>query len=325
MQQGEVRSDKAEVIRLPDKCKLRWLHPPKTISTFCLSVQHACNELVFLDHVKVSNGHRMAHGCPILVPIGSAEGNRFHGPLDRSEMTKEGLSKFVTVLRDPTSRIISSFCDGVDLHYGLSKSTKDSLNDQFNAVDKWEWKRNKTLIKDNFMLYLKQPFIYGCYVRLLTGYACNDETVSHDKLTALLPEALTVIDSFLFAGISEEYNTTLKLFYRIAARNNITKTENLLSYYQETLAKITNTANGRLLSDVAVAYEYSAPHPVELARLSENSNSKSCESKMKDLMKKTEISFIDPFDSVVYTRVKEKLAVLKSRYLPSTEYADRKQ
>ena len=292
----------AEVVRLPEKCRLKWLHPPKTVSTFCLSIQHACNEVVFLDHATQSNGHRMAHGCPILTPVGSAEGNRFHGPLSKSEINNADLNDFVTVLREPSSRIISTFCDGVDLHYGLTKQTKVLLNEQFNSIDQWNWKRNKTLIKQNFQVYLKQPFIYGCYVRLLSGYSCNEEAISHNEVTNLIPKAIETIDQFLFAGISENYNKTLQLFYEIAIRNNITKPTNLVSYTTNTNQN-TNTL------------KYSNPNPIELIKLSEISNSKTCETKLKDIIRNNEILFQDPFDSIIYTHVKEKLQRLDKSLL----------
>ena len=97
----------------------------------------------------------MAHGCPTLQPIGTSHGNRYHAGLSDQDMQSK-LTSFVTILREPTARIISSFCDGISLHPGLGQKMKDHVNKKFN--EHVNWRNNETAIMLNFQFYTSQHY-----------------------------------------------------------------------------------------------------------------------------------------------------------------------
>ena len=98
----------------------------------------------------------MAHGCPVLQPSGTSYGNRYHDGLTVKDIESD-LDTYVTILRDPTTRFVSSFCEGMTHHHGLSHQLKTQVNAVFNHDA--NWKTNETAIIKNFKHYTQLPYV----------------------------------------------------------------------------------------------------------------------------------------------------------------------
>jgi len=200
-----------DVVLAKSPCALNWLHPPRTPANFCLSVQHACNEVGFLRQAELSSGVRMAHGCATLEPEGSAYGNRFHRPVDTADLRR--LQTFVVVLRPPGERMLSHFCEGPQGHQGLTDEQAADLRTK--VLDRRDYVDDEAVLA-SVSFYLAHSYSRGCYVRMLTGSMCSDADVVVDQ--ELTDRAIKNLDQFLFVGTSENYTATVDAFLRTVVR-----------------------------------------------------------------------------------------------------------
>jgi hypothetical protein len=79
-------------------CDLSWFHAPKTASTFCLSLQHACAEKQFADQVAGMQETLLRGGCVVIKPNGTMIGSSGHAPITNT------MGNYVGIFRDPVKR-----------------------------------------------------------------------------------------------------------------------------------------------------------------------------------------------------------------------------
>ncbi len=189
------------------QCVHQWLHPPKTGSTFCLSIQHACNETDFVakanEHVKLVT----YKGCAILWPynLSTYKGSRWHRELvDLTEV-----QNYVTVLREPRARTLSGFCDYMHMD-GMKRGEGQILKDKLQAKIA---AKSPHLCQDMFDEYVAYPNTYGCYTKMLNGYGCYANITLTPTMVAT---AKHFLDSFSFVGVLEQYDRSVKLFFKMS-------------------------------------------------------------------------------------------------------------
>ena len=183
-----------------DECIHQWLHPPKTGSTFCLSIQHACNETDFTDKVHQHTELRTYKGCARLFPneLSTYHGTRWHLPLFKRDFSN--LQSFVTVLRNPRSRTISSFCDHMHMD-GMKKTEGLRVKAKIQEISD---SQSATMCKD-----ASHPNTRGCYTKMLTGHGCFENVT---LTSVLLKQAIKNLSLFSFVGILEDYEKSVDLF-----------------------------------------------------------------------------------------------------------------
>jgi hypothetical protein len=81
-------------------CQMLYFHAPKTSSTFCLSMQHACDESNFASQVAGMREVKMRSQCAQIVPNGTWVGNMGHEPVKN----RSKLKHMVGLFREPYSR-----------------------------------------------------------------------------------------------------------------------------------------------------------------------------------------------------------------------------
>jgi len=245
-------------------CPLRWLHPPRTGSTFCLSVQHACNETLFLEQANQHTNVILSNSrCSTLVPNGTGFGDLMGLPLF-PEMFPD-VSNVITILRKPQSRIISAFIDNIHTE-GMSKKSIQDMNITTN------YSTSSCLY--NYKIYSSYPANYGCYTKMINGFGCHKYI---NITTTMIENAINKLHEFLFVGIMEEYELSVRLFL-----------------------KVVNNYNTKNHFNLNVNH---SPHPVEL--MSYNSgltkNTTECYNMISHAYKTKELKhYHDPYDSIIY-------------------------
>ena len=184
------------------KCSVRILQAIGTTGAFCVTLEHYCNEKAFLKYASTYESIGNQNGCMRLIPskqnIAFPRKQRtIYRPL--SELAT--IDHLVTVLRHPTDRKIVSFCN----HHNLVGYLKDYEDIKFDCTSKKE-------CIQNYISYANSPRTIGCYIKVLNSLSCTYNI----EITAIMVEnALYMIKEFLFVGILEEYEASVKLFHRL--------------------------------------------------------------------------------------------------------------
>ena len=293
-----------------DKCTFRWLHPPKTSSTFCLSLQHVCNETRFVEHAQVSTHTILQFGCVVMKPEGSHDGNRHHDPINTHDMEKGLIKNFVTVLREPTSRIISSFCDNMHLE-GLNTSIRKDLMNQMdfnyhfgsnNKIrnDGWpgRWGKIEKKCVSNFYIYARFPPCYGCYTKMLNGYDCmSNITITQN----MVENAIILLKQFLFVGLTEDYELSVKIFLNKAFQSDVFDPTTRLGYKENhsNSNDNDNTISSSLQQKLTRIENVNImPHEIEFSHFRPGSHL--CSPILKKLANEKKLNYTDPYDSIIY-------------------------
>lgn len=196
-----------------DQCKHQWLHPPKTGSTFCLTIQHACNETDFVSKAaKAKRTLGTYKGCAKLLPhhLSTYRGTRWHHPLMKGDF--DNLASFVTVLREPRTRAVSSFCnymhtDGMKKHEAMRVQAMIAERNISNSP---------TACQDTFNDYLSWPNSHGCYTKMLNGHGCHANMTLTNEM---VHSAISNLKKFSFVGILEDYSKSVDLFLAMNKQN----------------------------------------------------------------------------------------------------------
>ena len=244
---------------------LFWFHAPKTGSTLCMALQHICNPSVFERHVynittadiianersklpkeNRSFHYRFDHGSISFVRgtttiRSSVKINIDHYPYPI--MNKDHAYFFVGMLRDPKSRLVSSFLDGMH-HEGMPEAEFRAMQRRWSLQPNPNGKGMDLVNKVKHATeYANHPNMIGCYVKMLNGYMCSSSTIfphasalstngttliNDDNLLPIpqynrsLPLNQTAIDialyrlrSFRFVGLFHHFNTSIRLLHRI--------------------------------------------------------------------------------------------------------------
>ena len=228
-------ADDVPTIKLPaPSCKeLLWVHPPKTSSTFCLTIQHVCCKVEFeaiadkvmkeveataskvlsasTKHVFLGWGClrlELEKGNSSLVPRSSCFSpmSQGHRPLlptpshGAETPTPLDLSRVAMMLRDPKQRILSAFMDG--------KHAEGMPDSKQNAAP---WRNASLSIFAKILAYSQHPDIIGCQVKMLNGLDCAAPVEVNQSL---LDTAKKRLRKLFFVGIFDDYSTSLERFHR---------------------------------------------------------------------------------------------------------------
>ena len=296
------------------KCAFHWLHPPKISSTFCLSLQHACNETRFMEYAKISTHTKLQFGCVQMKPKGSAEGSRNHDPIDVSDIEMDKIKNYVTLLKEPSSRIIASFVDGLqgdglsielkqelmnkmDFEYGYGKERRD---------DGWKgkWGQSESLCLKNFNIFATFPSSYGCYTKMLNGYACmSNITITQN----MVDDAIELMKQFLFVGLTEDYELSVKMFLNKAFQSDaVDPTTRLI--YNNSNSNNSNTDNSNNKKDLQLQQKVAGMENVNIKHIQLHDSelihmktgSHLCAPILTHLLELKNLNYTDPYDSIIY-------------------------
>ena len=292
------------------KCGVEWLHTPKTASTFCLSIQHGCDENRFLgaanDPVATV---KVQHSSTFLVPNGTNTGCN-HGHYPFTSATFPNIGSAVTLFRHPQSRFISSFEDCLHAE-GMSPELKQSLEDKFLKPNNASMPKEscmtfqgETCVHD-FLIWNSHPANHGCFTKMMNGYRCHEHielTDDHLKL------ALERLEKFLFVGLVEEYSDSIKVFLKVMNQRAIEHNKEVVLAKESNLLgedeKYWNKQQANLVTQ--------PPHPMELGNYRPHPHD--CDVAIEAAIKNGTIVYEDKYDLILYEAAVKKFHLLKERF-----------
>lgn len=203
-----------------DRKKIRWLHIPKTGTSFANTVWHyGCPDIPHNASVGDYNTHfegelnkayPMKKNCPYLVDHTPAT----HKPIGEKEW-EENHGSFVSVFREPTSRIESAF--------NYNKHCIQDCNPENN--DMWECGKIRDhrradgaackSVKSAKCLtqYALAEPAQGCQTKMVYGIPCTGAMTMDPVKRKLAAQRVT--NGFAFVGLVEEWDLSLCLFHRV--------------------------------------------------------------------------------------------------------------
>lgn len=199
--------------------KLVWIHPPKTSSTMCMTIQHTCCPVEFeriadraLVEVQQGPTKRLRDsklvetgwGCTNLRLNSSschAPGGHGHSPL----LPTQNETLIVLMLREPRARVVSGYLDG--LH-------AEGQPDEENRAAVW---RNTSLsTAERVRAYASHPSMKGCQTKMLLGLQCCSSQIVTPAMQATAERRIA---HALFIGVFERYAESIALFHATMRRN----------------------------------------------------------------------------------------------------------
>ena len=216
------------------KCQnLMWLHPPKTSSAFCTTISHVCCPVKFqlvVKNLMISVNETYApdfyQGCALPsifrgTGLPSCVGPcKKHVPYPIEHKDKMRLFKnqsniiAVTIMRQPVSRLISSFFDGGGHWEGFGTDAMSKLLQQWATYSEEKEQLQQTTIR-KALDYIYHPRMTGCVTKMLLGYQCYSDYLSKQSSfnETALHEAKQRLRQFFFVGIVEQYEESIRLFH----------------------------------------------------------------------------------------------------------------
>lgn len=216
-----------------------WMHTAKTSSTFCMTLQHVCCPAEFQN---LTSGVTMkmlqkdmatpqsrskspfsfeSHYCfqfrrkgydPIVCNFA---GRPEHLPLSPVLNLHEKMG--IMIVREPKSRLISAFLDGVHIESFPNRTDGHEMRRVFHEMD-----MNKSMNHNERLLLQAQQYAdhysqVGHQVKMLVnGLTLNlsvkNETIMHE----LVKRAVLRMREFYFVGIFDQYARSLRLFHELA-------------------------------------------------------------------------------------------------------------
>jgi hypothetical protein len=195
----------------------------------------------------------------------------YHRPIPNKFDFNEG--KPIIILRDPKSRIISSFLDnhhreGMTNSYfeelktkmtaGLEPVTEDEETEDYGnmGMSKKAVKRMVLSAK----VYSNDSAFLGCQGKMILGYQCSDSSfiLPRSPLNqSFISEVKQRLSKFYFIGFFEEYEKSIRLFH---AMNNVST---LPSDVELVKTRTTNNRRAKVLSKALSNY-YDDPYDSEI-------------------------------------------------------------
>ena len=198
--------------------RIRWLHIPKTGTSFMNTIwHHGCPDLPLLAEAGMFNESferkfdklygPLNHTCPYLEDHSPAT----HKPIGPKEWARLPRGTFVSMFRQPAARIISAF-------YMKEKRGGQCIldcNPESSGCDVVRRRHRTGCDKihkcQNLGAYSSLPTVRGCQTRMIAGFPCNGgQPVS----STMLKTSLQRLRSFGFVGLIEEWELSVCLFHR---------------------------------------------------------------------------------------------------------------
>lgn len=203
-----------------DRKKIRWLHIPKTGTSFANSIWHyGCPNIPPGASVgdydtrfegSLNDTYPIEKNCPYLIDHTPAT----HKPIGEKEW-EENYGSFVSVFREPSSRIESA--------YKYNKHCIQDCNPENNAMWKCDTvrdpeRRNTTAcesVKEAKCMaeYALAEPAQGCQTKMIYGIPCTGALTMDPAKRKLAAQRVT--NGFAFVGLVEEWDLSLCLFHRV--------------------------------------------------------------------------------------------------------------
>jgi hypothetical protein len=180
--------------------QVRFLHFPKTgTSFFRVLIAHNCPQILSLGELETSfrlvvSGKKRSSCLQMLAPG--------HQPLSKTA----DISTFVTLLRDPTTRIASGYVHNFHDCTPMQREFKlhDHSNGNLTQCDEAHF-------DDAIPRYFK--CVQGCMTRMLIGKTCGP---SMGEVSSKADQILAFhrLKKMAFVGFTDTWNATINRFYR---------------------------------------------------------------------------------------------------------------
>lgn len=139
----------------------------------------------------------------------------------------------VTIIRNPRTRLVSSFLDGGGHREGMSDEEYKKMTEKWTSIktkprrlsnnsrtskeDQQERKDYEILLRATD--YIGHRNMIACYTKMLLGYECYSNYITRDMPfnKALLDKAVGRLRLFFFVGIFEEYETSVRLYHAVTS------------------------------------------------------------------------------------------------------------
>lgn len=123
--------------------------------------------------------------------------------------------KMITILREPKSRLISSILDQFHRE-GMSTIDYQNITLHLKTFEN-NGEDYKNLMLRKLQYLTKLPNFYGCQVKMLNGVPCiSNKLVSNGFNQTALDFAINRIKQYMFVGIFERYEDTIKMMHFFA-------------------------------------------------------------------------------------------------------------
>jgi len=216
-----------------------WMHTAKTSSTFCMTLQHVCCPTEFQNltsgvttkmlEIDMATPRSRAnspfsfesHYCfkfhrkgydPIVCNFA---GRPEHLPLSAGLDLHQKMG--IMIVREPKSRLISAFLDGVHIENFPNRTDGHEMRKLFHEMD-----LNKSMNHNERLLLQAQQYAdhysqVGHQVKMLVnGLTLNLSVKNETVMHALVDRAVARMREFYFVGIFEQYSRSLRLFHELA-------------------------------------------------------------------------------------------------------------
>lgn len=179
---------------------VRWMHIPKTGSTFGLTViRHACHDVLPAWHTMYMalRGGRLDVRLARAVGARRAErgsrcGGRLLLPLVGHLALRPQERGVVAMFRRPTQRLISAFLDNYHA-WGLPGEERRAMKAASRTVASWA----------------RYPGVEGCMAKMLAGRDCASRIGAGER-QAVLRAALQALPSLTYVGIVERWDASVR-------------------------------------------------------------------------------------------------------------------
>jgi len=161
----------------------------------------------------------------------SQNGSFFVSPSFQSKNLKYG----IIIVRDPLSRLVSSFLDGMHTE-GMPLAVVRSLKARQENMSSSTDPEDPATVRRRFEDYSQHPHFIGCQVKMLNGFECASaaplvvalQDPARARLapqqrfglapfnSTLLQTAIERLRAFFFVGVFEQYPRSLALLHRAA-------------------------------------------------------------------------------------------------------------
>ena len=198
---------------------VRWVHVPKTGTSFMNTVWHyACSlpptasasDFSAMYEKHFAQRFPPAEHCARLMLDHSPA---THKPIGDGEWAAHA-GAFVTMLRAPSTRLVSAFKHGRHCIQDCSPEMRNAppctaVRDA-RRLNKCRALRRATGLRE----YAEQPAALGCAARMLVGRACNEPLALRANESRAAAARLGSV-GFGFVGLVEEWNLSVCLFHRL--------------------------------------------------------------------------------------------------------------
>lgn len=202
----------------PSRRPIRWVHVPKTGTSFMNTVwHHACRlpptasaaDFASMYEQQFADRYPPALHCAAMLDHTPAT----HKPVGDGEWAAHS-GAFVTMLRQPAARLVSAFRHGRHCIQDCSPQVAQRPPCRSVRDSRRLYKCKALRRAASVQAYAAEPAARGCAARMLLGRACNEPLELHANETARAADRIAS-GGFGFVGLVEEWELSVCLFHRL--------------------------------------------------------------------------------------------------------------